>query len=395
MPAASILRVLQGSAGEDYGRSRGTSRNSTGNQRQGERSKGRFSVLSSVLILSSVCLAAVALCAGPAAGDEAPERGSGKPSGQMRMRSFRPGAVWLDTDGNHINAHGGGVLYEEGTYYWFGEKRGAHASEGINVYSSQDLYNWRYRGLALAPVDRDPNHDIARGCIMERPKVLHNQSTDRYVMWFHLELKGKGYSAARAAVAVSDTVTGPYRFLGSFRPNGNMSRDMTLFKDQDGAAYHLYASRDNFDMRVCRLSADFLSSTDEDVVIHREHREAPALFKRRGRYFLVTSACTGWKPNAARLYTADSIWGPWSSQGNPVQGPKADTTFDSQSTHVLPVAGREDAFVFMADRWNPDNLADSRYIWLPVKFDRGRVAIEWLEEWDLSWFDNKRSGTRP
>jgi hypothetical protein len=352
-------------------------------------------VLSSVLILSSVCLAAIALCAGPVAGDEAPERGSGKPSGQMRMPSFRPGAVWLDTDGNHINAHGGGVLYEEGTYYWFGEKRGAHASEGINVYSSQDLYKWRYRGLALTPVDRDPNHDITRGCIMERPKVLHNQSTDRYVMWFHLELEGKGYSAARAAVAVSDTVTGPYRFLGSFRPNGNMSRDMTLFKDQDGAAYHLYASRDNFDMRVCRLSADFLYSTDEDVVIHREHREAPALFKHRGRYFLVTSACTGWQPNAARLYTADSIWGPWSSQGNPVRGPEADTTFDSQSTHVLPVAGREDAFIFMADRWNPDNLADSRYIWLPVKFDRGRVAIEWLDEWDLSWFDKKRSGTRP
>lgn len=32
-----------------------------------------------------------------------------------------PGEVWNDTDGNPINAHGGGILYHEGTYYWYGE----------------------------------------------------------------------------------------------------------------------------------------------------------------------------------------------------------------------------------------------------------------------------------
>ena len=29
-----------------------------------------------------------------------------------------------DTDGNPINAHGGGILYHEGTYYWYGEFKG-------------------------------------------------------------------------------------------------------------------------------------------------------------------------------------------------------------------------------------------------------------------------------
>lgn len=310
-----------------------------------------------------------------------------------QLRSFRTGAIWPDTEGAHINAHGGGILYEDGTYYWFGEKRGAWRSEGINVYSSRDLYNWRYEGVALAPVEGDRDHDIARGCVMERPKVLRNEKTGKYVMWFHLELRGQGYRAARAAVAVSDTVTGPYRFLRSFRPNGNMSRDMTLFKDDDGTAYHIFASRDNHDMRVCQLSDDYLSPTHRDVVIHSDHREAPALFKHRGKYYLITSACTGWDPNEARLDTADSIWGPWSAQGNPTRGAKAETTFDSQSTFVLPAPGRAGAFIFMADRWNPRNLADSRYVWLPIELEDGEVVIEWLDEWDLSWFDTEASRT--
>jgi beta-galactosidase len=303
-----------------------------------------------------------------------------------RLRSFVPGAIWPDANGEHINAHGGGMLHLNGTYYWFGEKRAARSSEGINVYSSGDLYNWHCEGVALATVEDDPEHDIARGCVMERPKVLYNERTGRFVMWFHLELKGQGYRAARAAIAISDTPAGPYWFLCSFRPNGNMSRDMTLFRDEDGTAYHVYASRDNFDMRVCKLSDDYLEPTDEDALLHSDHREAPAVFKHRGAYFLLTSGCTGWRPNGARLYRADSICGPWSDEGNPTRGHRAETTFDSQPTYVLPVEGRQGAFIFMADRWNSENLADSRYVWLPVALVDGRVTIDWLDRWDLSWW---------
>ena len=35
--------------------------------------------------------------------------------------SFKPGEVWRDTDGNPIDAHGGGFLYHDGVYYWYGE----------------------------------------------------------------------------------------------------------------------------------------------------------------------------------------------------------------------------------------------------------------------------------
>ena len=36
---------------------------------------------------------------------------------------YHPGRIWLDTDGNPIQAHGGGILYDgrTRTYYWYGE----------------------------------------------------------------------------------------------------------------------------------------------------------------------------------------------------------------------------------------------------------------------------------
>lgn len=142
--------------------------------------------------------------------------------GQKR-ETFIPGEIWPDDKGPPINAHGGGVLFHEGMFYWFGEHKiageaGNLGHVGVHAYSSADLYNWSDAGIALA-VSEDPTSDIADGCILERPKVLYNAKTCRFVMWFHLELKGQGYRAARVGVAVADQPTGPYKYLHSFRPN--------------------------------------------------------------------------------------------------------------------------------------------------------------------------------
>ncbi|WP_313999122.1 glycoside hydrolase family 88 protein [Xanthocytophaga flava] len=308
----------------------------------------------------------------------------GLPEDSLKKRaSFQPEARWYDESGKLINAHGGGLLYDKKTYYWFGEKRGAKASEGVNVYSSRDLYNWKYEGVALAK-STDPTSEIATTGLMERPKVIYNNKTKKYVMWFHLELPGKGYSAARVGIAVSDKVTGPYKYLHSFRPNGHMSRDMTLFVDEDGSAYHIYSARDNYDLRIVKLSDDFLSATRKDTLLFSEHREAPALFKYKGNYYLITSGCTGWAPNRASLHTSKSLFGPWQMVGDPMKGVLAEKTFDGQSTYILPVQGKKDAFIFMADRWNPKNLTDSRYLWLPITFENNSPVIEWTEEWNLT-----------
>ncbi|MBN1844419.1 MAG: family 43 glycosylhydrolase [Sedimentisphaerales bacterium] len=356
--------------------------------------------------------------------------------------SFKPGQIWPDDNGVHINAHGGGILLYAGTYYWFGEhktagRRGNRANVGVHCYSSTDLYHWRDEGVALGVSD-DPQSVIFRGCIIERPKVIHNAKTGKFVMWFHLELIGQGYEAARTGLAVSDKVTGPYRFIESLRPNagcwpenlpaaqrtgaadeqalernsepwrrqaaaglfvrrdfegGQMSRDMTLFVDDDGKAYHIHASEENQTLHISQLSDDYLSFSGRYVrVLPGGHNEAPAVFKRRGKYYLISSGCTGWAPNAARLAVADSIWGPWKSLGNPCVGVNPqngmgpEKTFGGQSTFVLPVAGTPDAYVALFDLWRPRDAIDGRYLWLPIRFTPEGIRIEWLGEWDLSVF---------
>ncbi|HBR12671.1 Glycosyl hydrolases family 43 [Epilithonimonas bovis DSM 19482] len=306
--------------------------------------------------------------------------------------SFKPGEIWKDTDGVHINAHGGGILFDKGTYYWFGEFKGDtnDAQVGVTVYSGKDLYNWKNEGVALK-VSEDPNSEITKGSIIERPKVIYNTKTKKYVMWFHLELKGRGYEAARTGLAVSDKPAGPYRFIRSYRPNvgnwpvdfpdsqkrrvkgedtikswtpkwieaiqdgmflrrdfavGQMSRDMQLFVDDDGKAYHIHSAEENGTLHISLLTDDYQDFTNEfAVMMPSDFNEAPAIFKKDGMYYMIASGTTGWKPNPARSFRAKNIFGPWESLGNPAVGPKAETTFDSQSTYILPVQGKKDQFI--------------------------------------------------
>jgi beta-xylosidase len=351
---------------------------------------------------------------------------------KQKQHSFTPGELWPDNNGQHINAHGGGILFSNGKYYWFGEHKSdstSRAMVGVTCYSSTDLYNWKNEGVALSVVD-DEKSDITKGCVLERPKVVYNKETETYVMWFHLELKGQGYNAARVGLATSKNITGPYQFVRSYRPNagvfpidmteeqkadsvfsdaeniswtpewlsaverglfihrdfktGQMSRDMTVFVDDDQKAYHIFSSEDNLTLHIAELSDDYQSHTGKYMRLGpAKHNEAPALFKKNGTYFLITSGCTGWKPNAARMFSATNIWGPWTSHPNPCVGDDADLTFHSQSTFVLPVEGKKDSFIFMADRWTPEFPSNARYIWLPILFENGLPVLKWQSNWKL------------
>jgi len=381
------------------------------------------------MIRNSYVMVLVALCCAACTAVQRAEAAT------KHYTAFNPGDVWRDADGVHINAHGGGILFKDGIYYWYGENRpaeGFSTQVGVNVYSSTDLYNWKPEGVALQ-VSEDPESEIVRGCIIERPKVIYNKSTDTYVMWFHLELKDQGYGASKTGLAVADSPTGPFTFLKSFRPNagqwpmnfeaawmeepeggtpgdwwteewykavhegmfvrrdfekGQMARDMGLFVDDDGKAYHIHSSEENLTLHLSELTDDYLDFTGKYITISPAgHNEAPALFKEGDTYYLVASGCTGWDPNAARSFKSKSIWGPWESLGNPCVGKDADLTFHSQSTYVLPVAGKDNAYIFMADRWNPESLQDSRYVWLPMTVKDGKPEIRYKGKWDLSTFD--------
>lgn len=350
---------------------------------------------------------------------------------QTVTADIKPGAIWPDDRGVHVNAHGGGVLKSGNTFYWFGEHKAdttSSAMVGVTCYSSTDLENWTYRGVALAVTD-EKGSDIERGCILERPKVVYNKKTGKYVMWFHLELKGQGYAAARYGVAVADRAEGPYRFVRSGRvcpgiwpenlsnpdtdeltaamnrkpelewwtpewmeyvkkgmftwrdfKGGQMARDQTVYVDDDGKAYHVFSSEENLTLIIAELSDDYTEHTGRYVrVAPGGQNEAPALMKRDGTYWMITSGCTGWAPNKARMFKAGSIWGPWEQLPNPCVGPNADLTFGGQSTYILQLGSE---YIFMADIWRPEHPSDARYIWLPIKFAAdGTPIVEWQDQW--------------
>lgn len=335
------------------------------------------------------------------------------------------GEPFPDTDGNHINAHGGGIISHDGTYYWYGEHRGdgtpGAGQEGVMCYSSKDLHNWDNRGIVLATSDEEGS-PLEKGGIIERPKVVYNPATGKFVMWFHHELKGRGYGAAQAGVAVADNPLGPFTLLHTGRVNpgvypvnfaednkgkvwsdtlqwwtpewykaidegmftvrdldgGQMARDMTLYVDDDGTAYHIYSSEDNLTLQIAELDSIYTRHTGKYIrIFPGGHNEAPALFKHDGSYWMIASGCTGWEPNEARLMRADSIMGEWTRLPNPCRGEGADKTFGGQSTYVMDLNGE---LTFMADKWNPKNLADSRHLWLPVRFDKDGIPYITMEE---------------
>lgn len=327
---------------------------------------------------------------------------------------YHPGRAWLDTDGEPIQAHGGGMLYVEGTqtYYWYGENKDGetyhahkHAAArvdivGVSCYSSKDLWRWKNEGIVLAGGETNTTHDLYKLNVLERPKVIYNDRTGKYVMWMHID--DANYTKASIGVAVSDLPTGPFEYLYSKQPHGCDSRDMTIFKDDDGKAYLIYSSEDNSELHISPLTDDYLDVTTvmRRILVGR-HREAPALFKHEGTYYMITSGCTGWAPNKAMAHAAESIMGPWETMGNPCVGGNRIfrlTTFFSQSTFVLPLSGLPGSFIFMADRWNPADLRDSRYVWLPLivggpadeplEYSFGfpmwsRVSIYWHRRWRL------------
>ena len=173
-----------------------------------------------------------------------------------------------------------------------------------------------------------------------------------------------------------------------------MARDMSAFVDDDGTAYLVFASEHNGTLHISQLDDTYTKHIGKYIrIAPMGINESPCIFKRDGRYYLIASRCAGWAPSDARLFTAKSIMGPWEFLGNPCVGPedRMKVTFDSQSTHILPVEGKKDAFIFMADRWRPENAIDGRHVWLPIEFDKtGKPFIQWRDKWDLGVFDARK-----
>ncbi len=384
------------------------------------------------------------------------------------------GAAIYDDNGELIQAHGGQVQKikyeydyngngqidadEHEFWYWIGEDKtnDYRPCPGVHVYISKDLFNWKDMGCVLRTVpdwetfttDKyftelygDLNEEQKKvvyadiwtdggatnsGCVIERPKMIYNDKTKQYVIWFHADGQtpdstGGNYAKAKAGVAVSSSPFGPFKMQGSYLLNyvdglkqgfadghGNV-RDMNVFKDDDGTGYVIYSSDGNANMYIAKMNDSYtnIAKTNEQGAIQGvdfsvnfigSSREAPAMFKYKDKYYLITSGCTGWSPNAAQYAVADDPLGPWTVMGDPCIGEDANTTFFTQSTCVIPVDAEKGRYIYMGDRWyNPEisvgpgaggSLRNSRYVWLPIEFTGDdTIALRRYSDWNMSVFD--------
>jgi hypothetical protein len=298
--------------------------------------------------------------------------------------TIRPGEIWPDDQGRHVQAHGGGIILSGGTYYWFGEDRSLGldpAKRYVACYASRDLAHWKFcrRVLELG----DPEN-LGPTRIVERPKVFYNQKTKTYVMYLHIDgpVPGKkgDYNLARVGVAVCDRVDGDYRYQKSFRPLGHESRDIGQFVDDDGTAYLIFEDRP-FGFRIARLADDYLS-VEKEVCLIRQPLEGGAIVHYDGLYYVVGSQLTGWKPNPNKYATATRLEGPWSEFRD--IAPAASNTYGSQSTLLLKVTGsKRTTVIFMGDIWRPEAQWDSRYCWMPLQIGNGSLTLPEPREWSL------------
>ena len=289
---------------------------------------------------------------------------------------MRNGEVWHNDAGATIQAHGGWILPVSGgdgagsaavTYFWYGED---YVRGGFSCYCSHDLASWQDCGRVL-PAGATP--------VMERPRVLRCPATGRFVMWFHAD--DASYGSAQVGVAVADAPEGPFELVRMMSPCGQESRDLTLFADADGVGWLVHSSEANKTLHLARLASDYLDVEGPWIrAFADQEREAPCLFAAHNQFYLLTSGCSGWRPNAALFGTAPDVEGPWKLVDNPCRGPREHTTFDGQATCVFEADGQ---LLALVDHWRPDELASSGYSILPVSFlpeKHDPIEICWSDE---------------
>ena len=324
---------------------------------------------------------------------------------KFKNGGFDENVEWLDSRGELINAHDGGVIIVNGIYYWYGlalrplgqskgEDNGAATTIGINLYSSKNLHDWKYEGVILS-TSSDKSNPLYAPMRMERPKIIFNKKTNKFVLWFHYVgypgNHGQAIGYADAGVAVADKITGPFAFLGFHRPinNDGAVKDCTVFLDNDSTAYFIF-DRKEIDgtrcLHIVKLTDDFLNSTNQWAKIEiANRREAPVLLKNNNIYYLITSDVSGWKSNAAKVYKANHIMGPWTEVGNPCTGDGMESTYNTQSTNAFTVQDNSNVSIIMLERHNTNNFMRCSYVWLPISFTANQeLYFPYYKEWSLT-----------
>ena len=350
----------------------------------------------------------------------------------MKNQAIYPGKVWLDTNGNRIQARGGSIMYIDGVYCWYGENK--EKTDGVNgiwhwgvkCYSSTDLYNWEDRGIIIPPEPGDPTSSLHPESCMDRPHIIYNKKTKKYVCWMKIMNKDS-FQTQTETVMVANHILGPYtKVKEGLQPLGMNAGDFDLAVAEDGKAYY-YFERVHSETICADLTEDYTDVTGYySTHFPRKHppyvREATAHFKRKGKHYLITSGTTGYLPNPSEVAVADTWHGPYKVLGNPHVGDESQTSFHSQISCIFKVEGKKDLYIACADRWLPQNMdkeypiyeemfnsiyseeekefdfsrmgeepvqntSIADYVWLPLRFDGDMVYIDWKDEWRIEDYE--------
>lgn len=297
---------------------------------------------------------------------------------QEKWTTIKNGIEWTDTGGNVVQAHGGNFLQVGKRWYLIGEDRARSWNPDVNLYSTEDFVTWKFEGKIIQ--NRVTHEQLGVSRMIERPKLMYNAQTRKFVVWCHWE--ARDYSASEAAVFESDSVAGPYECVWTGRPLGTKSRDCNVFVDNDGKAYFISTTDENTNLGLFELSDDYREPVSKTVLCEGQRREAPAIVHIGDTYYMISSACTGWAPNQAKIATSHSIKTGWSELENIGD----NIAFDTQASSILTIRGTEGTvYVYVGDRWMDPDLPQSKIIMLPITFENGKMQLRYYDSWQIDF----------
>lgn len=295
-------------------------------------------------------------------------------------KSIISGIPWYTENRDNVSAHGANIIKEGDKFYIFGEYKNDENNqfEGFSCYSSMDLRNWEFEGIAMLP--NESGRLSGSESIGERPKVMKCPSTGEFILYMHAD--SDSYQNPAVEYAVAHNITGPYEYKGPlmFGDKPINLWDMGTFQDDDGTGYIILHHGN-----IYKLSDDYKSIVSQVLKGDKTLKtESPAVFKRNDLYYWVGSGLTGWERNDNTYYTAKSLSGPWTEGG--IVAPEGTLTWNSQSTYVLPIVGSETTtYMYMGDRWSfPKQRSTATYVWQPLVFNGDEISMpEFHESWSI------------
>jgi len=349
----------------------------------------------------------------------------------MRIKSDAP---IFDNNNKLVQTHGGSMMYINDTFYWYGEnKEGNHGpirteegviwplwTNGLKIYSSKDMINWKDEGFLKRPSE-NPWNPFYPTFIIDRPHIIYCPKTKKYVCWTKTSFDI--YNHTGFSICVGDKPFDmKYKELVIPAPHYCGDFDLFVYK---GKGYIIYTS-DNCITIVRELTDDYENLTDnfkEQIAASYPPftREAPCVFERNNRLFMLTSGTTGYFPNRTKCHEITDLFGKWKDLGYICKDDKENNSYRCQFSSVFKHPYKKDLYIAIGDRWlvdlpkecpdieylferiyNPkrdydfvpyeielnktskQDLSKATYVMLPIKFNEdGTPYIEYSKDWEL------------